>query len=237
MACQILIASNLADDKNELFWKDVEALWEDGEALWENEKISTNAATINKLKMDKYRWNVMFFYGRMTGDILLKSLRFDNHVTKGNRRADLYSLELAYQLKHENLFRKILQPILSTIDLAINVTYQNDPIGNIYEINPYIRFVWQNFPWSGYINTIFAFGEGLSYATSIQQQDLIYPDRIHERKRVLNFLAFEAGLSLPQYPQLEIYYRLHHRSGLFGIYSRRQGTTAMGGAIRYHFNL
>jgi hypothetical protein len=183
-----------------------------------------------------YDWNVMFYYGRINNNILLKVLRGDIEILQGNRRADVYSLELDRQLRPYNEFRKFFQPFLSTIDLAFNITYQNDPIGNIFEFNPYIRFVWQDFPWKNYLITILAVGEGISYATEIEQFDRMTPEQHQKARRLLNYLMFEIGFALPQYPRLEVYYRIHHRSGIFGTYAKLGvGSTAVGGAIRYKF--
>lgn len=183
-----------------------------------------------------YDWSAMFYYGRLNKNILLKVLRGDINVLQGNLRADLYSLELTRQLRPYNEFRKFFQPFLSTIGISMNVTYQNDPIGNVFEFNPYIRFVWDDFPWKNYLITIFAIGEGVSYATEIEQFDRMSQEQYKKARRLLNFLMFEIGFALPQYPRLEVYYRVHHRSGIFGTYADLGvGSTAIGAAIRYHF--
>lgn len=54
--------------------------------------------------------------------------------------------------------------------------------------------------------------------------------------RFLGYLAPELTFSLPQYPNWELIYRLHHRSGLYGVLADNiEGANANVVGIRYRF--
>jgi len=88
-----------------------------------------------------------------------------------------------------------------------------------------------NFPWE---NTNLAFGEGLSMASRKPK----FEKEIHEGKAsaLLNYLMFELALSLPDAPKWEMIARLHHRSGVNGLFNDVSGgSNALGVGIRYKF--
>ncbi len=68
---------------------------------------------------------------------------------------------------------------------------------------------YQNLPWDKYLKTTLAVGDGLSYAT-----EKVYHE---ESRNLLNYLMAEATFALPQYPDISFVYRLHHRSGMWGV--------------------
>jgi hypothetical protein len=179
--------------------------------------------------MDEYPWSAFFYVGKMTqntlGSVLIQDFQFDSET--------LYSLELSRQLSPENALRHFLQPIVSTVEVAGNFTYRDDPAGNIFEFNPYLLFRWRDFPWDNVVTTSLGLGEGLSYDTEVPQIEMKNSD---EAQRLLNYLMMEATFALPDHPQWELVWRIHHRSGVFGLYnSGNNGSTAIGLGIRYHF--
>jgi len=94
-------------------------------------------------------------------------------------------------------------------------------------------FRWLLFPWDKYLDTSFAAGAGLSYATSIPK---IEAKNYDETSRLLGALMFEFAFSLPQVPQWSLVTGIHHRSGAGGVFNGVQGASnawAMG--IRYSF--
>jgi hypothetical protein len=104
----------------------------------------------------------------------------------------------------------------------------------IFEFEPYIAFRWANFPWNHYINTSFALGEGVSYASSIPALE----SRDNENtKRLLNYMLVEASFAAPAYPRLQLVARIHHRSGAYGLYhAGNTGSNDIGLGIRYLFD-
>lgn len=177
----------------------------------------------------EYPWAVMFYAGETTQNTLGQVFSGDIN-SNGNA---LYSLELSHQLSKTNPFRHFLQPFVGTVEVVGNVTYRHDILGPIYEFNPYLSFRWNHFPWNKVILTSLALGEGISYDTrppTIEQRNS------DQTQHTLNYLMFEVTAALPQYPQWELISRIHHRSGVFGLYGAgNNGSTAIGLGLRYHF--
>lgn len=174
-------------------------------------------------------WFVLFYYGRMTNDTLGQVLTFNYTLDK----ASLYSLEIGKELHPCNLFRRYLQPVVSTVDIRANFTVLDDTRGTIYEFNPYFALNWNQFIWCRYLKTTATFGEGMSYVTKVPFAESYNSD---QERKLLNFLLFELAFALPQCPNFEVIARVHHRSGAFGLYhANNAGSTAIGIALRYRF--
>jgi hypothetical protein len=172
---------------------------------------------------------IMVYWGKMTANELLDDMALHFTITDET----LYSIEFSQQLSKNNIIRRFFQPLLTTVEMVGNFTYRDDPVGPIYEINPYLAFRWANFPWNKYIVTSFAVGEGLSYDSKVPKQEI--PEEGNPQ-RVLNYLMLELTLALPRSPQWELVARIHHRSGIFGLYeSANGGSTAVGLGLRYRF--
>ena len=177
-------------------------------------------------------WGAMFYYGWQTSTTMIHLAQLkDIHLA----RAHEWSLALSYQLDKDNWLRRLLRCLISTIEVVGNVTYQDDPKGNIFELNPYLlgRIDLITTRW---IRISFAFGEGISYASKVPYWEVRSVDNAKNSRRFLNYLTYELVISIPKHPQWEIIYRVHHRSGVFGLYCPgRTSSTAMGVAIRYRF--
>jgi hypothetical protein len=94
-------------------------------------------------------------------------------------------------------------------------------------------FRWLPFPWDRYLDTSFAAGTGLSYATSIPEIEV---KNEGESAKLLGALAFEFAFSLPSVPQWSLVAALHHRSGAGGTFSGVHGASnGLGVGIRYRF--
>jgi len=96
----------------------------------------------------------------------------------------------------------------------------------------YIR--WLVFPWDAYLDTSFAAGAGVSYATSVPEIEAKNHDDV--AGRFLGALMFELAFSPPRVPQWGLVIRLHHRSGAEGVFSGVSGgSNAWAMGIRYSF--
>ncbi len=174
----------------------------------------------------------MLLYGRMTNASLVDDVVFNF----GWAEAKLYSGEIGYTLKDDNPFVKFMDPVLSSVDVAMNVTYQDDPAGTIFVFSPYIMARWSNFPWSKTIRTTFGLGGGLSYATDVPSIEIDPNDPNGDYSRLLHYIAVEATFALPKYKDWHLVYRLHHRSGVFGLMqAENSGNTAIQIGIRHYF--
>ena len=89
------------------------------------------------------------------------------------------------------------------------------------------------FPWNDYLHTSIALGEGFSLASKTPEREVQIRGNSQE---LLNYLAFELELTLPRYPRYSLAYRLHHRSGVFGLFGGVHGASdyyLLG--LRYRF--
>ena len=103
-----------------------------------------------------------------------------------------------------------------------------------WEFNVVAYLRWLVFPWDAYLDTSFAAGAGVSYATSVPEIEAKNNDDL--AARFLGALMFELAFSPPRVPQWGLVIRLHHRSGANGLFSGVKGASnawAMG--IRYSF--
>jgi len=177
-------------------------------------------------------WNWAILGGRMTDAALVDVLVFNF----GWDEATLISGEVGYTLKDDNPVVRFLDPVLSSVDVVLNLTYQDDPAGDIYEINPYIMARWSNFPWSKTIRTTFGAGWGLSWASDIPSIEINSKKTNGDYQNLMNYLAFEATVAHPKYPDWQLVYRLHHRSGVFGLFGAdNAGNTAVQLGLRHYF--
>ncbi len=102
-----------------------------------------------------------------------------------------------------------------------------------WEFNALLAFRWHLFPWDKYVETSFAAGNGLSMATEVPELEKEDHD---EAQELLNYLLFELTLGLPKYPRWDMVIRLHHRSGIFGLFGgMRGGANFVCGGIKYKF--
>jgi len=94
-------------------------------------------------------------------------------------------------------------------------------------------FRWLLFPWDDYLDTSFAAGAGLSYATSIPK---IEDKNYDKATQFLAALMFEFAFSLPDVPQWSLATGIHHRSGAGGLFSGVRGASnAWAIGLRYNF--
>ena len=101
------------------------------------------------------------------------------------------------------------------------------------EFNALIIARWLTFPWDEFLDTTFAVGEGLSVATEVPEIE----KRSHkEASAFLNYLLFELTFPLQFLSQCDFVARIHHRSGVFGLFDNVKGASnAVGLGLKYRF--
>lgn len=103
------------------------------------------------------------------------------------------------------------------------------------EVNGSFTLRWLKFPWDRYLDTSFAFGNGLSYAFQKPELEERYSDN-GETSNILYYILVEWAFALPRDPQWEIILRAHHRSSVFGLIDGLFAASNFGGVgIRYRF--
>lgn len=100
-----------------------------------------------------------------------------------------------------------------------------------WEFNALLILRWHPFPWDDYINTSFAVGDGISYATKIP---VIEKDP--DAGRTMNYLLYELTFGLPEFPEWALAIRVHHRSSIFGLIDSDYGSSNfLCAGIKYSF--
>lgn len=102
-----------------------------------------------------------------------------------------------------------------------------------WEFNGLFTLRWLTFPWNKYIDTTIAIGEGLSYATETPKLEA----ETHKNSlQFLNYLMMELTFALPETPKWSLAVRIHHQSGIFGIFDGVQGASnALCIGLKYKF--
>lgn len=93
---------------------------------------------------------------------------------------------------------------------------------------------WLEFPWNDSVRTSIAVGEGVSYASSVPT---IETERSPDRtSKFLNYLLLELELAPPEQSRWSFVTRIHHRSGVYGLYNGVSlGSNLLGIGMKYRF--
>jgi hypothetical protein len=76
---------------------------------------------------------------------------------------------------------------------------------------------WVTYPWDKWIDTSVALGAGLSYTTELPEFEAKQnPDT--GATQLLHYLAFEIAVAPPGESHWSLVFRLHHRSGVWGLF-------------------
>lgn len=100
------------------------------------------------------------------------------------------------------------------------------------EFNALISARWHQFPWNHIVKTTVAVGDGLSLAT---RKPKLEQERKPKASALLNYLMFEITLAPPE---SRWYWsaRIHHRSGIFGLFNGVDGgSNFIGSGFGYRF--
>ena len=114
------------------------------------------------------------------------------------------------------------------VEGQIGKHFNND---TFWEFNGLIIGRWHLFPWSKYLDTSLAVGDGISYYTEVSKVEKADDD---DSQRTLNYLLFELALGLPQYPRWDTVVRIHHRSGVLGLLEGG-GSNYVTGGVKFSF--
>jgi hypothetical protein len=103
------------------------------------------------------------------------------------------------------------------------------------ELNGLVVLRWKRFPWSDRLRTSLAIGEGLSLATEVPPLESAsqYNEGATE---LLNYILLEATVGLPGAPHWDFVLRIHHRSGVFGLFDGVDGgSNVLALGLKYTF--
>jgi hypothetical protein len=179
--------------------------------------IPLGEATAQNTQRD---WALTLYLGRLTDSDLTHTVTFNSKFENAyfidlglSRR--LYTFRDYFDIEIEGQIAKHLKA------------------QNQWEFDLVSYFRWLRFPWDGCLDTSFAAGAGLSYATSIPK---IEDKNYDETAQFLGALMFEFAFSLPHVPQWSLTTGIHHRSGAGGLFSGVRGASnAWASGLRYNF--
>jgi len=104
-----------------------------------------------------------------------------------------------------------------------------------WELNALIVLRWLHFPWNRHVRTTFAIGDGVSYASKVPQLELASHTN-EGATQLLNYLLLEWTLGLPEQPDWDLSLRIHHRSGIFGLYDGVDGgSNVLAAGLKFTF--
>jgi hypothetical protein len=105
-----------------------------------------------------------------------------------------------------------------------------------YLFNGTVSLRWLPFPWDRHLDTSFAFGNGLSYATEEPPLEIMDSDD-NKSSQWLYYLFLEFAFAHPDHRHWDLFIRVHHRSGVFGLFHDvDSGSNFIGPGLRYRFN-
>jgi hypothetical protein len=97
----------------------------------------------------------------------------------------------------------------------------------------YLR--WTAFPWNHVVKTTVAISTGLNMASGISPVE-VRRGEVDRGERVLHYFSPELTFAHPRKDDMELVFRIHHRSGGYGVISDVTGGAQYGTlGLRYHF--
>lgn len=90
------------------------------------------------------------------------------------------------------------------------------------EFNLLAIYRWNRFPWNNHLRTTFAIGDGLSYASEIPKLEASSPSNVGAT-RLLNYIMVEMSVAPPFTEDWALVTRVHHRSGVYGLFNDVEG--------------
>ncbi len=167
-------------------------------------------------------WFVSLYAGQFSNTVLIENLRFkydfedsNVYVLSAGKALGTYKDWLGFELEGQV------------------GTHQGKQ--SHQEVNCALTLRWLPFPWDDYIDTSFAFGNGLSYATEDPAIE-IELDENNEASQWLYYILLEWAFSLHGRPNWNFFLRIHHRSGVYGRMAGDDAVTNfVGVGLRYRF--
>ena len=91
-----------------------------------------------------------------------------------------------------------------------------------WEFNLLALYRWQYFPWQHVLKTTVAIGDGLSYASEKPALEAASTTNIGV-SRLLNYIVVETTFAPPAVDGWSLVVRVHHRSGVYGLFDNVEG--------------
>lgn len=168
------------------------------------------------------RWFVSLYGGRFSDNALLDVVRFqaefkDSHVyvLSVGKELERYYSHLAIEFEGQLAFHRGMQ--------------EHEEINGVFALR------WHTPPWDRLVDSSIAIGNGLSYATTeppLEKMD----QKDNKASKLLYYLYVELAFTPFRSAQWDLFVRVHHRSGVFGlIHGIDSGSNFIGIGARYYF--
>jgi hypothetical protein len=116
-------------------------------------------------------------------------------------------------------------------EAGVSARFGDESLGEVWTAL-YLRY--SGFPWNGIVYTTIAGNIGLSMLSEKSQFEKERDG--HKTDQLLHYLGPEITVADPDMRDLELVFRLHHRSGVFGLFDGvDSGSTFITGGVRMHF--
>jgi hypothetical protein len=184
------------------------------------EDANKPASQADKAVPQDEKWYISFYAGKSS------STKF----------IDFFKMQASYEDSYIYVVAGGVQLIKLWDALAIEVEGQigqHSGMQDHQEINVVLIARLTKLPWNKWVETSFAIGDGLSYATKTPYIEL---DK-EKTSKLLNYLMAEAAVTVYKKPKIETFIRIHHRSGIFGLINdvKSGGSNFLTGGLRYRF--
>ena len=185
---------------------------------------SKAAATSAQPEAKKYDWAFTGYVAWLSGDQLGDML--------------LFQAELSNNKVWVAALTKRLMTFYKDVDWEVEGQIAKHGGGDAsmyhWEINALTSVRWNRFIWDKYVDTSFATGLGLSYAT---EEPVFEIEEHGDTSKLLAYILVELAFSPPKYPQWAGVMRIHHRSSAYGTFNDEiQGASNdLGFGIKYRF--
>jgi hypothetical protein len=181
------------------------------------------APTPSSRQADERPNGIALFAGLYSSDV------FTDIVTSpwDTQTEDIYLLTLSYNRRLATIFRHLDIEVEGGVGRRFGDN-------NSFEAYAALGLRWTYFPWNRHLRTTFAvYPIGPSYVADLSASEVAKDGR---SANWLNYFALELTLAAPDLPQLEVLFRLHHRSGAFGaINGSTNGADFLSVGARYRF--
>jgi hypothetical protein len=180
------------------------------------------AATADAKEKTNDQWFAGYYIGQFSDTAFNEIIRFNTefessyvHVLSVGKALGVYKDKIQYELEAQ---------------VSKHTGDQNHE-----EINAVFTLRWLPFWWDDYLDTSFAFGNGISYATEDPPLEIRDSDDDETSKWLYYFLV-EMAFVVPKTTDWDLFMRIHHRSSVFGaIDNVIAGSNFVGLGFRYRF--
>ncbi len=171
--------------------------------------------------LDRTPWSVMAFKGWSNYHTLGRTVRFMWDYAG----EDVYGADVVYTISSDTGFGRFF-------DNFIAARFQLGAALNLRALQYGARIPEA---WNHIVATSFSIGEGLSVVSRVPDVE-IRTTEAGGTSELLNYLMLEMTLALPSLPYLQLVGRIHHRSGMFGVFGDAQesGSNTVGLGVRWH---